>query len=88
MTLLVHSARQEAAVNGQYVAGDEARTVGGEKNGSSHKFLQLTEALHWRAHNEFPAALGAVQQLGIEFGAKYSGRDCVHTNSMLCPFNR
>jgi hypothetical protein len=43
MTLLVHTDRQESAADGQYVAGDETRAVRGEKNGSTHKFLQLAE---------------------------------------------
>lgn len=88
MTLLVHTDRQESAVNGQYVAGDETRAVRGEKNGSTHKFLRWpktarcttgkTHEPHSSNHDLFLFVLGAA-------GPEPSGEDIRGTATKRCP---
>ena len=87
MRSLIDATRQKASVNSKHVAGNEAGAFRSEKNGGAHKFVELTKAFHGRAQQKFLATLCAIQQLGIEFGAKHTGSNGVHANTMAGPFN-
>src|SRR5882724_3062460 len=60
-SLLVYTARQNAAVYHQQVTGDEAGGVRGQEDRRPHQFFELAESLHRRAHQEFAATFGAVE---------------------------
>src|SRR5215475_12233114 len=85
--LTIDTAGEEAAVDGEYVSGDEARCVRGEKNGGADEFVKLSKAAHGRAREKFPAALGAVEEGGIQIGAKNSGGDGIDANTFAGPLD-
>ena len=87
MKLLIDAAGQKSSVHSKHVAGDEAGAFRSEKNGSAHQFMELAKAFHGRAQQKFLAALCAIQQLSIEFGAKYSRSNGIHADTMAGPFN-
>jgi hypothetical protein len=60
--LLIHTTRQEASIHREKVPGNEARRFGCEKDGGTRDFFGLTEAPHWRAHQELAAAICAIEQ--------------------------
>ena len=87
MSLLIDSAGQETSVHGKNVTGDEAGAFRGQENGGAHQFMQLPEPLHGCAQEKFPAALGAIQQLSVEFSAKHPRSNGIHAYTMAGPFN-
>src|SRR5437016_11935864 len=87
MNLLIHSAGQKSAIHGKDVAGNEAGAFRSKKDGGAHQLVKLAKASHGRACKKFTAALRAIQQLSIEFGAKNSRSDGIHAHTMAGPFN-
>jgi hypothetical protein len=54
--LLIHTAGQKTAINGQDGAGYETASIGCEKDRCTYQFLQLTKALHGRTDQDFLAS--------------------------------
>src|SRR2546423_6209182 len=86
MSLLIHSAGQKSAIDGKNVTSHEAGALRSEKNGGAHKLMKLAKSSHRSTHEKFPAALRAIQQLSIEFGAKDARRDGIHAYAVAGPF--
>src|SRR5262245_61869020 len=70
LRLLVYAADEETSIDSQQMPSDEAGRIGGQKDGSSDKLLQVAEAAHGSAHEEFFAPRGAVQQRRVEVSTK------------------
>src|SRR5579863_10645747 len=85
--LLIHAAGEEAAVDDEDLAGDERGRVGGEKDGRADELLGFAEAVHGRAHLEFLAARGIVEQVGVESSAEDAGSDGIDHHAFLRPLD-
>jgi len=85
---LVDAAGEKAAVDNEDVTSDKAGGFGSQENGGPGQFIELSEAVHGRTQQEFPAALGAVEQPGVQVGAKDAGSDGVDADSLRSPFDR
>src|ERR1700722_12619781 len=85
--LLIHSARQQASIDRDYVAGDKACSLGSKEHGCASEFIQLAETMHGCAEQELAAALGAIEQSSVQIGAKHAGSDGVHAHAFCCPFD-
>ena len=85
--LTIDTAGEEAAVDSEYVSGDEARCVRGEKNGGADEFVKLSKAAHRCAREKFLAALGAVEEGGIQIGAKNARGDGIDANTFARPLD-
>src|SRR5437660_8330178 len=80
-SLLIHAAGEEAAVNNQYLTGDEAGRVGRQKDRGPGQLFDFAETLHRRSQQKFPAAVSFIQKFLIQRRAKYSGRNRVYIYS-------
>src|SRR6266704_2611586 len=69
------------------MTGDETGGIGCEKDRSANEFLDLAEATHWSAKQEFFATLGAIEQRRVQIGAKDAGSKRVDANTRGGPFN-
>src|SRR5262249_8615216 len=76
--LLVYAARQEASVDGEDLAVDEARRLGREEDRCPAQLVHRTETLHRRAREELAPARRAVEELRVQIGSKHAGRDRIH----------
>src|SRR5271165_2268877 len=85
--LLVDAAGQEASVDDENLSGDKGGRVGGEIDGCADDLLGLPEAAHGSAHEQFLAAWGVVEQIGIEGGAEDSGGDGVNQHPPAGPLD-
>src|SRR5262245_40439822 len=88
IALLVDAAREEAAVDRDHFAVDEAGRVRGEEDGGARQLFDLAEALHGRAQQEFAAAIGAVEERRVEVGAEDARRNRVHGDALRAPLDR
>jgi hypothetical protein len=61
LQLLIHAAREEAAIHHQDLASDEAACVTGEKNCRAHQLFGLAESIHRGAHSQLLPAFTLIQ---------------------------
>ena len=85
--LLIHSASQQASIDSDYVAGNKACSLGGKEHGCAAELIQLAETMHGCAKQELAATLSAIEQSGIQIGAKHAGSDGVHAHAFCRPFD-
>ena len=60
--LLIHTAGEESAVDGEHFSGDERSGLGGEEDGCAGQFMRLPETVHGRAHQKFLSARRSLNQ--------------------------
>src|SRR6185503_8927877 len=84
-SLLIHAARQEAAVHRDDLAAHETRSVGCEEDRGTRELVDVSKPLHRCAHEKLAATFSLVQQLLIERGAKDARRNSVHTHATTRP---
>src|SRR5262245_53536123 len=84
---MIHAASEEAAVNGQNMAGDVTRGVRSKEHGGAGELLQFAEAAHGCPGEKLLAAFRAVGEGGVEFGAENAGCDGVDADTFAGPLD-
>src|ERR1051325_9423445 len=69
------------------MTGDEAGGIGCEKDRGANEFLDLAEAAHGSAKQEFLPTLGAIEQSCVQVRAKHARSQRVDANAGGGPFN-
>ena len=85
VVLLVDAAGEETSVYRQQVTGDEAGRIGCQEYSGAAEFVELSEPPHGRAQEKFAAAVGSVEQGGVQVGAKDPGSNRIYANARLMP---
>src|SRR5690606_7962915 len=73
---------EEAAVDGDRLAGDEACRIRCEEHGRADELVRIAETAHRRANEELAPAFGAVEELGVEVGPEDSRGDRVDADTV------
>src|SRR5882762_3052689 len=84
---LIHAASQKPSVDGQHVARDKTRGLGGQEHRSTDQFLDLAKTAHRCSHQGLLPARRAVEQCAVQVRAKYSGGDGIYADAMFRPFD-
>src|SRR5579864_459914 len=69
------------------MTGDEAGGVGGQEDGGAGEFVELAETAHGGAQQELAAALGTVQERGVQIGAQDAGDERVDADAGSGPLD-
>src|SRR5258707_775628 len=85
--LLINAAGEKPTIHHQDFSGYKAGCVGSEKDCSAGQLFNFTKALHRRAQQKLSTTLAVVEQLLIQCGAEYAGRNCIYVHAARRPFN-
>src|ERR1017187_5659506 len=84
---LVDAGGQEAAIDGDALAGDEAGAIGGQQDGGADQLIGAAETGHGGAQLELAAAFGAIEERGVDVGAEDAAGDGVDVDAIAGPLD-